>query len=505
LYRKYRSSSFAEVVGQDHVVKTLTSAIAAGRIAHAYLFTGPKGVGKTSVARLLARAANCTGNPKPCGTCTMCQAALNASLDLVEIDAASNRSIDSIRDLRDKVSLAPALGQYKIYIIDEVHMLTSEAFNALLKTLEEPPAHAIFILATTEAHKVPDTIISRTQRFNFRPIDTASITNHLQLVAGQEGITIEPDAAALIATAAGGGLRDALGLLGQVAAAAGSEHITTATIRELLGYSSQEELNALAAAIVEHDPALALASLGRLEANGAQPAQVALQLIELWRSVLRTNIGATTAPDPAIAALAKTAHPHLIASIMEGLLEVTKSHWPALTLETAVVKLSTEPGASTPTAPRPATRVIANQAPVTKPGAKTPANPAPVAAAPAIEPAPTSGSDEVSPNLWPKVLVVVKTKNNSLGALLQMYPIDIKDDEIIVKPRFNFHRDLFMKAPNRILIEAAAAKVYGRPVKVSARTEDDKAGGRRPKTPKPNPNSELVSSALEILGGEVIE
>src|SRR6266403_3541450 len=208
LYRKYRSANFDEVIGQDHVVKTLITAIANGRLSHAYLFTGPRGVGKTSAARLLARALNCTGSPKPCNQCANCRAAINSSLDVVEIDAASNRSIDSVRDLREKISLAPTAGQYKIYIIDEVHMLTAEAFNALLKTLEEPPAHAVFILATTEAHKLPETIISRTQRFNFRPASLGDLTSHLSKIAQAENIAVEPEALTVIAAASRGGFRD---------------------------------------------------------------------------------------------------------------------------------------------------------------------------------------------------------------------------------------------------------------------------------------------------------
>jgi len=235
LYRKYRSADFSQVIGQDHVVKTLTAALASGRIGHAYLFTGPRGTGKTSVARLLARALNCQaeGGLKPCNVCEACAASINSSLDVVEIDAASNNGVDDVRELRDKIALAPTGGRYKVYIIDEVHMLSSGAFNALLKTLEEPPSHAVFILATTEAHKLPETIISRTQRHNFRPITEDDIVEHLGNIAKKEGVKADQDALRLIARTARGGLRDAIGMLDQVATV--DEKITVVAVRDLLG------------------------------------------------------------------------------------------------------------------------------------------------------------------------------------------------------------------------------------------------------------------------------
>ncbi|HUC20428.1 MAG TPA: DNA polymerase III subunit gamma/tau, partial [Candidatus Polarisedimenticolaceae bacterium] len=210
LYRKYRSASFATVIGQAHVVETLQQAITSNRLSHAYLFTGPRGVGKTSVARLLARAANCTHEDpaqRPCGECDNCKVEIGSHLDLIEIDAASNRGIDDARALREKISSAPAMGRYKVYIIDEVHMLTTEAFNALLKTLEEPPSHAIFILATTEAHKLPATIISRTQQFRFKLIAQSDLVAHLTSIAERENITIDDDAIELLASTSQGGFR----------------------------------------------------------------------------------------------------------------------------------------------------------------------------------------------------------------------------------------------------------------------------------------------------------
>jgi DNA polymerase III subunit gamma/tau len=499
LYRKYRSGNFSEVIGQEHVVKTLTSAISNGRLSHAYLFTGPRGVGKTSVARLLARALNCTSQNKPCNDCPNCKAAINSSLDVVEMDAASNRSIDSVRDLREKVNLAPTQGKYKVYIIDEVHMLTTEAFNALLKTLEEPPAHAVFILATTEAHKLPETIISRTQRFNFKPISTGDITTHLGKIAVAENIQIEPGALDIIATASRGGFRDAISMLDQLAAS-GISPVTAAVTRQLLGYSDAEEITALSRAVVAGDAKAALEIASRLEASGTQPTQVAVQLADEWRTILLATTGAAPAPNPTLAELAKAIAPGRAARILESLLEITRSPWPQPALEAALVRLTVpEPAAQVATAPT---------APASAPKQPAKAAPAKAAAAPTPEPSPAPAPAAPDPTgtlnaaLWPKVLVLIKSENNSLAALLQMYPVDFGDGEVTIKPRFNFHRDLFMKPMNRTAIEAAATRVYGRPIKLGARTVDT---GQKTRRTKPDPNAELITSALEILGGEIVD
>jgi DNA polymerase-3 subunit gamma/tau len=496
LYRKYRSQDFAAVVGQDHVVKTLTAQVASGRTGHAYLFTGPRGTGKTSVARLLARALNCTGSPKPCNQCSNCLAALQSSLDVIEMDAASNRSIDAIRDLRDKINLAPSQGAFKVYIIDEVHMLTTEAFNALLKTLEEPPAHAVFILATTEAHKVPDTIISRTQRFNFHPIRDEAIAAHLATIASSENIAIEPEALAVIAQAARGGFRDAISLLDQVGSL-DLHPIAAEDVRQVLGYSPEEEITALCQAIAERQTAKAFEILGRLEQAGSQPSQIAVQLVYYWRTVLMATLGRLPSPAPVVQALAQSVPPARATVIIETFLEIGRSHWPQLALETAVAKLSSEPEATTP-----ARRASVHaQAPApTKPNVASPA------ATPPPAPVPTNTSAE-APNppkaeLWPKVLVLLKAEHNSLSALLQMYPVDFAQDEITLKPRFNFHRDLFMKPTNRSAIEKAVTKVYGHRIKISARTEETSPKTKRSPA---DPSAELVSSALEILGGEIVD
>jgi DNA polymerase-3 subunit gamma/tau len=492
LYRKYRSGNFAEVVGQDHVVKTLVSALSSGRLRHAYLFTGPRGVGKTSVARLLARALNCTGDPKPCNQCDNCLTAINSSLDIIEMDAASNRSIDAIRDLREKVSLAPTQGLYKVYIIDEVHMLTTEAFNALLKTLEEPPPHVVFILATTEAHKLPATIISRTQTFHFKPITTNDIIAQLEKIAVSENIDVTPEALEIIASTARGGFRDAISMLDQLAGA-GAKSITGSVTRDLLGYSDNEEITSLSRAVATGDTTAALVIALRLADSGAQPTMVASQLTNQWRSILLASSGAVTAADAVIAELAGLVPALRAAEIMSGLIEVSKSSWPQMALEAALVRLTAQANAATEAVIALPPRRMSSASAVPKTLDQFVADPD------SLE---LSGeTEQPGRDLWPKVLVHVKAQNNSLAALLQMYPVDFAADEITVKPRFNFHRDLFLKPVNRMVIETASAKVYGRAMKLQARTEET----AKPKRAKPDASAELVSSALEILGGEVVD
>lgn len=287
LYRQWRPQDFDALVGQKAVKTTLKNALASGKIAHAYLFSGPRGTGKTSMARILAKALNCEQGPtaEPCGQCGNCQRIVQGtSLDVIEIDAASNTSVDNIRDLREQVAFTPAESRYKVYIIDEVHMLSTGAFNALLKTLEEPPAHAVFILATTDPQKVPATIQSRCQRFEFRRVTVDEIAEHLAMVAAGSGIEADADALRLIAIQAEGGMRDALSLLDQCGVMA--KRVTVATVREVLGIVGREALHELTGAIGRRQLPQALDTLNLLLEQGKDVKQVLTELIEYLRALV---------------------------------------------------------------------------------------------------------------------------------------------------------------------------------------------------------------------------
>ena len=287
LYRKWRPQGFDSLVGQEAVRTALTNALETGRIAHAYLFAGPRGTGKTSTAKILAKAVNCEHGPTP-NPCNKCQNCVRindgTSMDVFEIDAASNRGIDEIRDLREKVAFAPVNGRYKVYIIDEVHMLTTEAFNALLKTLEEPPPHVIFILATTEPHKIPATIHSRCQRFDFKRVTDSDIVKRLREVADGSGIAADDDALQLIAVQADGGMRDALSLLDQCGVMA--ERVSTETVRSVLGIVGREALRELVKAVGEGNVPKSLELLEALLAGGKDVKQIITELAEYLRAVL---------------------------------------------------------------------------------------------------------------------------------------------------------------------------------------------------------------------------
>jgi DNA polymerase-3 subunit gamma/tau len=348
LYRKYRSQTFGDLVGQEAASRALQGAIISARVAHAYLFSGSRGTGKTSAARLLAKALNCTGRARdsaePCNKCQSCvEMTAGSALDLIEIDAASNRGIDEIRDLREKVNLAPALGPFKVYIIDEAHMLTEPAFNALLKTLEEPPPHVVFILCTTDAQKIPLTVIGRCQQFVFRRHSEEQITSRLTHIALFEKVAVDADAMQLIARTAQGSMRDAVGLMDQLVPLA-SGPITLDSARALLGIADPRLLDSLLDDVLAGRAAEALAELSRVYAAGAELRQVVRGLMEGCR-------------DRLVAALTRRDHTtaRRLSSVLDALLhldgEVRRHAEPRFLVEATLARLAVELG--TESAPLP--------------------------------------------------------------------------------------------------------------------------------------------------------
>ncbi|MBQ6248524.1 MAG: DNA polymerase III subunit gamma/tau, partial [Kiritimatiellae bacterium] len=311
LARKWRPRQMADVIGQEHVTRTLQHAIESGRVAHAYLFVGPRGIGKTTLSRIFAKALNCEHGPTPtpCDQCDLCREIMAGNaLDVIEIDAASNNGVDNIRDLRDSIQFAPARARYKIYIIDEVHMLSTGAFNALLKTLEEPPPHAKFIFATTEIDKLPATIISRCQRFDLRRIPTTLIVDYLRHIAEEEGVKADGDALLAIARGAEGGMRDALGALDQIISFKGND-VTEQDVLAVFGLVSRSQLEDLAAAILKGDMAAGLRIIDDLDRKGKDLRRLAVELMEHFRNLLvRQQLG-----DDAVQALDVT--PEQLASL----------------------------------------------------------------------------------------------------------------------------------------------------------------------------------------------
>jgi len=360
LARRWRPLTFDAVVGQGPIVRTLRNALAQGRIAHAYLFAGPRGVGKTTTARLLAMGLNCesppAAGPVPCATCEACREIVaGRALDVIEIDGASNRGIDEVRALRENARYAPARGRRKVYIIDEVHMLTEPAFNALLKTLEEPPAHVVFVLATTEPRRLPATILSRCQRFDFRPIATAEIRAGLERILQEEppaaAPRAEPDALSLMAQAADGSLRDALSLL-DTALAYGEGRVTAEAVRELLGSGGAEAAWELAAALLRREPAVALGRIEAAAAGGLDLTVLCQEAMDVLRRALLQRVAPASSPAGVtpdaerLSALPVTATEELlllVKGLVDAEVEMRRSPHPRVDLEVAVVRLCHRP------------------------------------------------------------------------------------------------------------------------------------------------------------------
>lgn len=418
LYRKWRSQTFAELVGQEHVVQTLRNAIAEDRVGHAYLFTGPRGVGKTTMARLLAKAVNCLHpDPaaRPCGTCEMCTTiAEGRAVDVIEMDAASHTSVEDAREIIERVQFRPSVARMKVYIIDETHMLSTAAFNALLKTLEEPPDHALFILATTEVHKVPATILSRCQRFTFVRHSVTSMAAHLRRIAAAEGIALADGAPEAIARAATGSMRDALGILEQLASFVEGP-ITLHHVQRLLGMTAAAEVDALIAALLAADLTAALRAVNAVANQGADLRQFARDLVERLRAVMLLKAtGDRTLldlGDDEAAQLAQWAQQAEMTALVQWVklfsnldYQLRTTPYGHLPLEVAVVEALLAPApAAQPAAPRPQPARPQPAAPVVAPRSqpvvpaepprpsvasqRAPADSPPVAPSPPSEPA----------------------------------------------------------------------------------------------------------------------
>ena len=368
LYRKYRPKEWDQVLGQDHVVTTLKNAIAADRVAHAYLFAGSRGTGKTTLARLLAKSVNCL-NPDPANRpdneCENCKAVNeNRFMDLIEIDAASNTSVDDVRDLRDKINFSPSQGTYKIYIIDEVHMLSTAAFNALLKTLEEPPPHAIFVLATTEIHKIPATVLSRCQRHEFRRVPVDEIVKQLKTIIKAEKIQADDDALIQIARQSAGGMRDAISLLDQLSST--GDKITLALAQTVLGTATSQTVLNIISSVMEHDPAHGLETIHKALDAGADPRSLARQIVEYLRGLMLIQMGNVNQVE-ATADVKKQMQSHARSFSTSDVLRMMKAFnsaatdlrggWqPSLSLELALAEVLDAPNepAPRPAAPPPA-------------------------------------------------------------------------------------------------------------------------------------------------------
>jgi len=542
LYRKWRPLTFDDVVGQEHISTTLKNEIKNNRIAHAYLFCGTRGTGKTSSAKIFARALNCTSpnNGNPCNVCDSCVGILDGSImDVFEMDAASNNGVDNIREIRDEVAYTPAHSKYKIYIIDEAHMLSTGAFNALLKTLEEPPPHVIFILATTEPHKLPATILSRTQRFDFRRITINDIAGRLLKISEVEGINITPDAAEVIAATADGSMRDAVSALDQCAAR-NLEQIRAADVSNILGIADKSNLFNIAAAVADNATHNALLEIGTLIDNGAEVLALFEDLISHYRNLLicrasgsdssavATLIDKTAdAAQDYITQAAKYSNDQIISNITvlsEYMLNAKWMTQPRVALEMALVRMNStvatptpapvaQPSVQNPTpvgagSARPQNPPDADNgrqdaaptnAPNTKPVAETIPEPPPIAepppepAPPAPEPTPTISTG----NLWADALATIKSESKQLFGFLAPANVSVSGNSVEIRLSNSIAIERVGSAAGVKYLEDLFAKISGEKTSVTILNNNEQSTGNFGEAPATSPQPTGID---EIIG-----
>ncbi|MBI4458033.1 DNA polymerase III subunit gamma/tau [Candidatus Uhrbacteria bacterium] len=531
LYRKYRPQTWADIADQEHVKMTLAAEVETGKIAHAYLFSGPRGVGKTTTARILARAVNCAaraaGKSEPCAECEHCLAAAeNRSLDIIEIDAASHRGIDAVREnIIEHARFTPARAPFKVFIIDEVHMLTTEAFNALLKTLEEPPSHVMFILATTELHKVPATIVSRCQRFDFRKIGFAEVVGRLRDLAEREGCKVDDKAVEEIARRAEGSLRDAEGLLGKVLAVSDGKRVSYDDALSVLPRSNAAAVSEFVECLVKRDGRTALMTIGEGLEAGLDMEQFALDAVELLR---KTLLAAVAGPESVAEEMDKETAARVggwvavgageLARMIEMLLEARArmkiSHLQHLPLELAAVKVCGGGAGLSPSAASgmaggkglvPESRgLVPSEASVPVPTAKSEG---PVPPPKEEQKVPASADLEAVKAVWQEFIRKAGEENHSLPFVLGIgQPVDAEPGKVVLGFEFAFHRDKVNEEKNRRVLEKVLGELLGDKVRIDGILLEK---SEAPQYSEPARPSAAVPQVLEGLvaafGGKVVE
>ncbi len=486
LYRKYRPHNFVNLVGQDYIKTTLVNAIKSHHISHAYLFSGPRGTGKTSTARLMAKALNCQNlidDHDPCNECEFCVDINEGRLiDMIEIDAASNRGIDEVRDLKEKINFAPTRAKYKVYVIDEVHMMTREAFNALLKTLEEPPPHVYFILATTEIHKIPDTIISRCQRFDFKRISRKALMTRLSYIAQAEKIEAEDKTFEAISKYADGGLRDAIGLFEQLTV---DGKLEFEKVKDVLGVSDLSLLDSLYEALMTKDTKNALKIIHELHDQGSDLKKFIHEFVDNLRNKMIESVFESDS--------ARTANlMNIIEIFQDAQSKLQLVSIPQLPLEIAVIKLAGPVEAGTEIADGAKKKVEKIAEKVEKKVDKKVEKTTEERVHKAIED--TGAITFELPSLkenWPRITERIKAPSLRLS-LKNAVPVELGESDLTIQFETRFHRDKVMEHDHRIELEAVIKDVTGKPVKILSIVKELEI-------------KSVVDEALNIFGGEVVD